>query len=89
MFVFVSIISNLFDIKTDDFCLLKLWIYDLLLINKKQRSAKKQRMFYCLSLSTLAVDSNVETLKENGILLLQFAQKVVKARFLRNVTGWD
>ena len=44
-------------------------------------------MFYCLSLSTLAVGSNVETLKENGILLLQFAQKVVKARFLRNVTG--
>ena len=31
----------------------------------------------------------METLKGNGILLLQFAQNIVEARFLRNVTGWD
>ena len=43
--------------------------------------------FYCLSLATVAVDINVKTLKENGILLSQFAQNVVEARFLRNITG--
>ena len=43
--------------------------------------------FYCLSLATLAVDTDVETLKENGILFLQFAQKVAEARFLRIITG--
>ena len=37
--------------------------------------------FYCLSLATVAVDVNVETLKRNGILLSQFAQNIVKARF--------
>ena len=31
----------------------------------------------------------MKTLKRNGILLSQFAQNVVEARFLRNVTGWD
>ena len=45
--------------------------------------------FYCLSLATIAVDINVETLKENGILLAQFAQNVVGAHFWRNITGWD
>ena len=44
-------------------------------------------MFYCLSLSTVAVDINVETLKENGTLFSQFAQNIVEARFLRNITG--
>ena len=44
--------------------------------------------FYCLSLSIIAVDINVETLKRNGILLSQlFAQKVVETRFLKNRTG--
>ena len=43
--------------------------------------------FYCLSFATAAVDINVETLKENGILLSQFAQNVVEAHFLRNITG--
>ena len=37
--------------------------------------------FYCLSLATVAVDINVETLKGNGILLSQFAQNVVEALF--------
>ena len=41
--------------------------------------------FYCLSLATVAVDISVETLKENGILLSQFAQNVVEAHFLRNI----
>ena len=45
--------------------------------------------FYCLSLATIAVDINAKTLKEYGILLSQFAQNVVEARFLRNITGWD
>ena len=102
MFVFVSIKSNSFDVKSDDFCLLKIWIYELLLINIKQRSVQQytvsnhelpyeflSRKFYCLSHATLAVDINVETLEENGILLSQFAQNVVEARFLRNITGWD
>ena len=43
--------------------------------------------FSCLSLTTVAADINVETLKENGILLSQFAQNVVEARFLRNIRG--
>ena len=45
--------------------------------------------FYWLSVATVAVDINAKTLKENGILLSQFAQNVVEARFLRNITGWD
>ena len=44
--------------------------------------------FYCLSLTTVAVDISVKTLKDNGILLSQFAQIVVEARFLRNITSW-
>ena len=39
--VFVSIKSNSFDIKSDDFCLLKIWIHELLLINLKQRSVQQ------------------------------------------------
>ena len=109
LFVFVSIKSNSFDVKSDDFCLLKIWIYELLLINVKQRSVPQSIVsahelpyeflrilsifrgnFYCLSLSIIAVDINVETLKRNGILLSQlFAQKVVETRFLKNRTGWD
>ena len=45
--------------------------------------------FYCHILATVAVDINVKTLKGNGILLPQFTQNVVEARFLRNITGWD
>ena len=41
--------------------------------------------FYCLSLATVAVDINVKTLIENGILLSQFAQNVVETRFLRRL----
>ena len=108
MFVFVSIKSYSFDVKSDDFCLLKIWIYELLLINIKQRSVQQSTIsahellyeflgilsifrgnFYCLSLATVAVDINVETLKGNGILLSQFLQNVVEARFLRNIAGWD
>ena len=101
MYVFVSIKSNSFDVKSDDFCLLEIWIYELLLINIKQRSVQQYTVsshelpyeflrgkFYCLSHATLAVDINVETLEENGILLSQFAQNVVEARFLRNIAGW-
>ena len=43
----------------------------------------------CLSLVTVAVDIIVETLKVNRILFSQFAQNIVEARFLRNITGWD
>ena len=43
--------------------------------------------FYCISFAIVAVDINVETLKGNGILLSQFAQNIVEARFLRNITG--
>ena len=39
--------------------------------------------FYCLSLVTAAVDINVETLKENGILLSQFAQNIVETHFFK------
>ena len=41
LFIFVSIKSNLFDVKSDDFCLLKIWIYELLLINIKQKSVQQ------------------------------------------------
>ena len=41
LFVFVSIKSNSFDVKSNDFCLLKIWIYELLLINIKQRSVQQ------------------------------------------------
>ena len=36
---------------------------------------------YCLRLATAAVDVNVEPLKENGILLSQFAQNVAEVSF--------
>ena len=45
--------------------------------------------FYCLSLATVALDINVKTLNKNGILLSQFAQNVVEARVLSNITDWD
>ena len=48
-----------------------------------------QRNFYCLSFAIVAVDINAETLKKNGIPLSKFAQNVVEARSLRNITGWD
>ena len=99
LFVFVSIKSNSFDVKSDDFCLLKIWIYELLLINTNQWSVQQSLIsahevrceflrrlsifrgkFYCLSLATVAVDINVETLKENGILLSQFGQNDVEAQ---------
>ena len=108
LFVFVSIKRYSFDVKSNNFCLLKIWIYELLLINIKQRSVQQSTIsahelpyevlgilsifrghFYCLSLATVAVDINVETLKGYGILLSQFPQNVVEARFLRNLTGWD
>ena len=41
MFVFVSIKSNSFDVKNDDFYLLKIWIYELLPTNIKQRSVQQ------------------------------------------------
>ena len=40
-------------------------------------------MFYCLSLPTVVDDINVETLKENGILLSLFAKHLVEAWFLK------
>ena len=108
LFVFVSIKSNSFDVKSDDFCLLKIWIYELLLINIKQRSVQQSTIsahelpyeflrilsifrgnFYWHSLPTVAVGINVETSKGNGIMLSQFAQNTVEARFSGNVTGWD
>ena len=46
-----------------------------------------QRKFLLFSLATVTVNINVETLKGNVILLLQFAQNVVEDRFLRNITG--
>ena len=45
MLVLVSITSNSFDVKSDDFCLLKIWIYELLLINIKQRSVQQCTIF--------------------------------------------
>ena len=108
LLVFVSIKSNSFDVKSNDFCLLKIWICELLLINIKQWSVQQSIIsahelpyeflrilsifrgnFCCLSLVTVAVDVIVETLKGNGILLSQFAQNIVEACFLRNITGWD
>ena len=99
LFVFVSIKSNSFYVKSDYFYLLKIWIYELLLINKNKEVFNNPLFlrilsifkgnFYCNNLATVAVDINVETLKWNGILLSQFAQNIVEARFLRNITGWD
>ena len=71
LLVFVSIKSNSFDVKSDDFCLLKIWICELLLINIKQRSVQQSTIeflrilsifrgnFYFLSLATVAVDVSV------------------------------
>ena len=92
MFVFVSITSNSFDLKSnDDFCLLKhefrkrrvqQWKlpYEFLRI-----LSIFQGTFYCLILATVAVDINARTLKENGIRLSQFTESVIEARFLRNI----
>ena len=41
LFVFLSIKSISFDVKSDDFCILKIWIYQLLLIKIKQRSVQQ------------------------------------------------
>ena len=105
LFVFVSIKRYSFDVKSNDFCLVKICIYELLLINIKQRSVQQftvsaHELLYeflgilsifggnfCFSLTTVDVDINVETLKVNVILLSHFAQNVVEARFLRNITG--
>ena len=105
LFVFVSIKRYSFDVKSNDFCLVKICIYELLLINIKQRSVQQftvsaHELLYeflgilsifggnfCFSLTTVAVDINVETLKVNVILLSHFAQNVVEARFLRNIAG--
>ena len=38
LIAFVSTKSNSFDVNSDDFCLLKIWIYELLLINANQWS---------------------------------------------------
>ena len=103
-----SIKSNSFYVKSDDFCLLKIWIYELLLINIKERRAQQSVVsahelyyefwrilsifrgkFYCLNLANVAVDINMENLKNNGIPLSQFAQNVVETRFLISITGWD
>ena len=40
-----------------------------------------RRELYCLHFATTAIYMNVETLKENGILLSQFAQNVVEVSF--------
>ena len=95
LFVFVSITSNSFEVMSDDFCLLKIWKMDWsaqqwkLLYEFLRKLSIFRGKFYCLSLTTVAVDINVKSLKENGILLSQFAQNVVEARFLRNITGGD
>ena len=95
LLVLVSITSSSFDVKSDGFCLLKIWIYELkgstmktTLWDFRELSIFRGK-FYCLCLVTVAVDINVKTLKENGILLSQFDQNVVEACFLRNKTGWD
>ena len=96
MFFFVSIKGNSFNVESDDFYLLKILIHELLLIYIKQTSVQQYTLsahelpgrtlsifrekFYCLSLATVAVDINVETLKENGILLSQFGQNDVEAQ---------
>ena len=41
LFVFLSIKSISFDVKSDDFCILKIWIHQLLLINIKPRSVQQ------------------------------------------------
>ena len=41
LIAFVSIKSNSFDVKSDDFFLLKIWIYELLLINTNQWSVQQ------------------------------------------------
>ena len=40
-----------------------------------------RRELYCVHFAIVAVYMNVETLKENGILLSQFAQNVVEVFF--------
>ena len=43
--------------------------------------------FYCNSLATVTLNINVKTLTWNGILVSQFPQNIVEARFLRNIIG--
>ena len=50
------------------------------------RSIFREKSYY-LNLATVAVDINAKNLKEDGILLSQFAQNAVEACFLRNITG--
>ena len=92
---FCHITSNSFDVKSDDFCLLKMWIYKLKGSTMKitlwvfKNTKHFHRKVLLLSLTNAAVDINAKTLKENGILLSKFAQDVVEARILRNIAGWD
>ena len=58
LFVFVSIKSNSFDVKSDDFYLLKIWIYELLLINIKTK--KCSTIHYFCSWTTLWVFKDTE-----------------------------
>ena len=41
LFVFVSMKNNSFDVKYDDFCLLKIWIFEVLLLNVTQRCVQQ------------------------------------------------
>ena len=100
LFVFVSIKRYSFDVKSNNFCLLKIWIYELLLINIKQRSVQQSTIsahelpyevlgilsifrghFYCLSLATVAVDINVETLKWNSLITI--SSKCCRSSFFK------
>ena len=95
LFVFVSIKSNSFDVKSLDFYLLKIWIYELLLINIKQRSVQQSTIsaheYWAFSEEIFIVFVSqlllLKTLKKNGILLSQFAQNVVEALFLSNIAN--
>ena len=102
LFVFVSIKRYSFDVKSNDFCLLKIWIYELLLINIKQRSVQQSTIsahellyeflgilsifrgnFYCFSLTTVAVDINVETLKVKCNSFVTFCSKCCRSSFFK------
>ena len=67
LFVFLSIKSNSFDVRSDDFYLLKIWIYELLLININQSSVQ-QSTISIYSWTTLWVFKNTEQVQRKFLL---------------------
>ena len=94
-----SIKSKSFDVKGDDFCLLKIWIYELLLINIKQRSVQQSTVsahevpYEFLRILSIFRGKFIVLVLRLLLLISREWNSVVtiwsEARLLRNITGWD